>query len=195
MNINVRDRKKGNASKVKLVIGNPQNKRTAILLGVVGKLALVLGECDLGTPKLKNVDWNELTDTWYWVYQTSNKAKDNFDCVRSNVIMLPSSRMFISTLAYDKSKQREVTINGESSNFTTNGYFDILSEESFWTGSCLLLAIERDSFFVLTFCSKQGGNRIDSIGFRNRSPYEATLEKAFEAFNETGLDASQLVKW
>ncbi|KDR12214.1 hypothetical protein L798_13998 [Zootermopsis nevadensis] len=54
-----------------------------ILLGVVGKLALVSGECDLGSPKLKNVDWNELTGNWYFLYHTSNKAEDNLDCFRS----------------------------------------------------------------------------------------------------------------
>jgi hypothetical protein len=35
-----------------------------ILLVVVGKLAFVSGECDIGTPKLENVDLNEVsTDT------------------------------------------------------------------------------------------------------------------------------------
>ncbi|KDR06775.1 hypothetical protein L798_04050 [Zootermopsis nevadensis] len=67
--------------------------------------------------------------------------------------------MFISTLAYDKNKQREVIIIEEDSNLTTNGYFDGTSKEpKIWTGRYLLLAIERDSYFIMTLCSKQGGN-------------------------------------
>ncbi|XP_021942002.1 uncharacterized protein LOC110841003 [Zootermopsis nevadensis] len=106
-----------------------------ILFGVVGKLALVSGQCDLGTPKLENVDWNELTGKWYWLYHTSNKVEDNLDCVRT-IYAFSLNGISVFNTVYNKRKQRKVTFAREASNFRTNGYFNILTAKCKYELKC-----------------------------------------------------------
>jgi predicted phosphodiesterase len=44
-----------------IITGTAINMHLIILLGVVSKLVLVSGDCDLGTTELKNFDWNKVS--------------------------------------------------------------------------------------------------------------------------------------
>nr|AGM32105.1 hypothetical protein [Coptotermes formosanus] len=165
-----------------------------IILGLIAKLALVSGDCEVENA-VSNFDYNKFTGIWYIVYHEADEEEEKLDCGYINVDSTRDSYGNISLHYYHDRIKRFVTRFATVPHFDNTGFELNVLDPSIWNGRLYFTTIDYKRFYIGKFCSTQLHTLRVYVGYRDRHPDEATLNDAKKALSDNGIDFDTLKSW